>query len=525
MTLQTLEIIRRAPGLAPGVVLPAGPTGRRGSFWFPGSGAPSIIPEQIDGDFYLRLETGDVYKAVGSVWVGPIGVLKGAKGDQGQQGAQGLTGLTGLTGPTGPQGTQGPQGLIGPEGPEGPQGIQGEQGLQGEQGPPGIGDVTGPASATANGIALFDTTTGKLLRNSGIVVDTNKGLQITTGNFFSNDAAAIHRLDRILLGAASVNSGDAAMTTKDWLETIIPNTTSASQFTAINTIGGGHAVIGAVRSSDSEPLSTGYVWGFGVSGFAIQDATTLAGAFARNVWAIYGEARRKATAHPQSIAHIAELDIINEAGANAGSIDPYNMTANLTSTGPWISSGRPDVPSGNATVGFALLNNAGGLAGGQFVKGIVIDAKALVGANGTSGAASALSMGYGHRVDWFTQGQTTPQAAISSIVSNTSPTTPPQHVKFTNFGIFLGAENPAQSLSVVPNASYRNYVAVRGNIPGFGPSLTAEGTDANIHLLLNPKGTGRVSFGTFVSSGDAAINGSVQILDAAGNFRKLATIA
>lgn len=37
----------------------------------------------------------------------------------------------------------------------------------------GTGDVVGPASATDNAIARYDTTTGKLLQNSGVTVDDN----------------------------------------------------------------------------------------------------------------------------------------------------------------------------------------------------------------------------------------------------------------------------------------------------------------------------------------------------------------
>ena len=55
--------------------------------------------------------------------------------------------------------------------------------------------------------------------------------------------------------------------------------------------------------------------------------------------------------------------------------------------------------------------------------------------------------------------------------------------------------------------------------------LDAIGTDTNISIRLAPKGTGLVSFGTWTSNADAAVNGYVLITDASGNQRKLATIA
>lgn len=42
--------------------------------------------------------------------------------------------------------------------------------------PAGGGDVIGPASATDNAIVRFDTTTGKLIQNSGILIDDNNNL-------------------------------------------------------------------------------------------------------------------------------------------------------------------------------------------------------------------------------------------------------------------------------------------------------------------------------------------------------------
>lgn len=52
-------------------------------------------------------------------------------------------------------------------------GQQGEQGVQGEPGADGDGDVNGPASSTDNGIARYDGTTGKVIQNSGVIIDDN----------------------------------------------------------------------------------------------------------------------------------------------------------------------------------------------------------------------------------------------------------------------------------------------------------------------------------------------------------------
>ena len=42
----------------------------------------------------------------------------------------------------------------------------------------GIGDVVGPASSTDNAVARFDTTTGKLIQNSGVTIDDSNNLTL-----------------------------------------------------------------------------------------------------------------------------------------------------------------------------------------------------------------------------------------------------------------------------------------------------------------------------------------------------------
>lgn len=46
----------------------------------------------------------------------------------------------------------------------------------------GGGDVVGPSSATDNAIARFDTTTGKLIQNSGVTIDDEGTLALMAGN-------------------------------------------------------------------------------------------------------------------------------------------------------------------------------------------------------------------------------------------------------------------------------------------------------------------------------------------------------
>lgn len=91
------------------------------------------------------------------------------------------------------------------------------------------------------------------------------------------------------------------------------------------------------------------------------------------------------------------------------------------------------------------------------------------------------------------------------------------HVFRSNGGIQFQVGNTVNSV---------NYLAAIGGAAGSGlVTLGPFGSDVNIDVLLGTKGTGVMRFGTFTSNGDAAVNGYVTIKDAAGNLRKLATIA
>lgn len=66
----------------------------------------------------------------------------------------------------GDTGAQGPQGDKGDTGDQGPQGDKGDQGLPGSS----SGDVSGPASSVADRIAVFNGTTGKLIKDGGTLI-------------------------------------------------------------------------------------------------------------------------------------------------------------------------------------------------------------------------------------------------------------------------------------------------------------------------------------------------------------------
>jgi hypothetical protein len=73
---------------------------------------------------------------------------------------------------------------------------------------------------------------------------------------------------------------------------------------------------------------------------------------------------------------------------------------------------------------------------------------------------------------------------------------------------------------VILGSSGANYVQVVGAGAGSAPSISSLGSDTNINLTLTPKGTGRVQFGTY--TGTVLVpTGFVEILDSSGTTRRL----
>ena len=92
----------------------------------------------------------------------------------------------------------------------------------------GSGDVVGPASATNNAVSRFDSTTGKLIKNSGVIVDDNSN--ITANSVFEGFSNTAASGTQIVLTAASVPSyvitGSGGQTIKLPDATTLPNGTT-----------------------------------------------------------------------------------------------------------------------------------------------------------------------------------------------------------------------------------------------------------------------------------------------------------
>jgi len=176
------------------------------SVWRAGTSLPTIGSGSLNGDFYLRNDTWDIYRATNGAWIKQCNI-RGEKGDKGDKGDQGIQGEQGIQGIQGEKGDQGIQGVQGEKGDQGIQGVQGEKGDKGDTGEKGDkGDTGAPITiadyydftydASVSGYTKVDTRKykGNLNPNNaadvaqfGAIAEAVYGHTATSANLFSVD--------------------------------------------------------------------------------------------------------------------------------------------------------------------------------------------------------------------------------------------------------------------------------------------------------------------------------------------------
>jgi hypothetical protein len=252
----------------------------------------------------------------------------------------------------------------------------------------------------------------------------------------------------------------------------------------------------------------------GLAGFV---ANNLVGG-GSGAWALYGTAIHESGV--LGTTHGMELDIANIGSTVA--LFPSAMFPASNTNALWLGSGGEvtATPGAAKTASCAIgiiSNDPAGVA--NFEKGIVFHNKSIAGADGASGNGIAVAFASGHQVNWFNNsGQ-----AVGEIVCNAKLLVSAVRQDFSDFGVLFGDRGTGATLLQISTvASAANYFTFTA---GAVPELAINGSGTNVDFYLNPKGTGTLKFGTFTSNADAPVTGYITIKDAAGNIRKLATIA
>lgn len=268
----------------------------------------------------------------------------------------------------------------------------------------------------------------------------------------------------------------------------------------------------ATRSSDKVNSAFYGDASIGVLGIATNDDT---GPTLQLVWGGYFEANRNANADTSFGIEIA----VKNKGDNVENFPNLRFPGGST-IGLWLAGGGDasyfGAPANPCTSAILIGKNAA-----AWNKGIVFTADGITGTDGVTGSGVAIAMAKGHVIQWFTNDNT--ESAL--ITSNVDDPAKSLRLVFENdqFHFLSNAEGFVAIIG--KNTGIDNQIRLFSEASGTSPAVAADGTDTDIDLILQTKGTGNVRFGEFNSSADTPVTGYIEIKDFAGTIRKLAVVS
>ena len=345
--------------------------------------------------------------------------------------------------------------------------------------------------------------------------------QSATGYRYANNGASINRLnDRLFLAEATVNDGANPCVTEDWLTTFqlaagatvgsltltqsgILSGSSVSTFAA--------AFLSGAESLGSTLAATNCI---GLQAFAINNNTTVA----TKAWGIYAEAHKiLATAGTTTVAELSTRTILA-----AGGCSPYLAG---TVVGLTLSSGANLSAVGQFDASCAIQILAKPM---KYSVGLAFGATSIIGTDGTgTGTGTAIALARGHKLDWFNSAGTVTSSILGDVATAANAT----KLLFNDTG-FTVTDTASAPLALFPFiGSAVNYFSIGAAAAAGTPTIAALGSDTNIPIKLDSKGTGKlilghtgmkVQFGTYVGGAPAA-TGYIIIEDYSGTQYKLLT--
>lgn len=357
---------------------------------------------------------------------------KGEKGDKGDKGD---------VGPQGPRGLDGKQGRDGYQGKDGKAGVDGKDGLDGKD---GISIVD--AKVEFDGHLVIYLSDGTEI-DAGQVTSQNENVQNLVANYISNSVSG----SLVYKGVwnASTNTPTLSLSSSD----------------------AGHYYIVGVAGTTN--LS-------GITDWQVND------------WAVFN-----GTAW-QKVDNSDLFDATNVA-ITGGSINNTSIGATTASTGRFTSVTTPSVTAttNDLTLSSVGTNNINFNSG----NGIQFKVNNTYGAGGTS-------------VNYFsTYGRQSGSSPIFAAEGTDSTLSPIFAAKAGNF-LFRTADITGSNQFVISHtASAVNYVQVTGSATGIGnfPTISSQGSDANVNLRLSAKGSANI---------DMQIGGTTRTsIDSSGTFR------
>ncbi len=363
----------------------------------------------------------------------------------------------------------------------------------------------------ANGVGASATTVQTVLRGDNVPIPPERGYWNEIGG-----GVNIHRLrDRVFIGDGAVSSGNKFQSgSETWITSDIEAywIERGAQLLSISSYGQ-FGCVGASRTSDQDLHNHGTA-AIGVVGLANNDRTSGAGI----AWAGYFEANRQSSVPSgQGTTFGTEVAVKNKG--NDVINNPYNKMPGGSTIGDWFAAGGDEsyngTPANPSTCAILIGKNST-----TWNKGIVFDAVGITGTDGVNGTGVAISMAKGHVLQWQVAGGLEGASIYSDVNSNSQRS----GLILKNNQIWVTVAGQITG-TIEKGSGTASYLRMISSATGGAAQIQVSSTDTNSDLLLVPQGTGTVRFGFFTSNADAAINGYIGIKDAAGNFRKLATIA
>jgi hypothetical protein len=385
----------------------------------------------------------------------------------------------------------------------------------------GISRLVGaPSDGTVTTPKLVDgsVTTVKLADGA---VTGDKIQQAASGAFWTGNGAKVNRFnDRVFVGGATVNDGAFPNLQPDWLAQyqsyFYPGNTPPTVTTLMNVLGatsGTGAAEPFLVGAQTQPATGAFGNAIAVQGYAIANNTSFGNDFS---WAFYGEGHR---AHAGSgNCYGMEICVVNRGDIKA--LTPY-FNADGATIGIQIDSGcgfrndkMPDLASASAAM--VIIDNTGDAthAGtAPFLNGIVFQAGSI---QDSFGNHSAIVLPKDYRVLWYSPDNNPSSYLTGSVNDHTKST----GIVFNDFGLQVQNASNQILAAVPPIANAVNYVQIDANITGGTVGISAQGSDANIHVRVIPKGTGSVQLGATFTAGAVSQTGYVTMLDAGGTPRR-----
>ncbi len=299
--------------------------------------------------------------------------------------------------------------------------------------------------------------------------------QIATGQTSQAAGARVNRItDRLFVGDAVNNNGNGNPSSGDWLTDFpinVPFDWVVSSGTLVSLTQNG-CFMGGVFGALGSHHPNGF--GIGMTSIAIQDQASVG---TGRMWAGYLEFVGKETAGTGGVG--LEIDVSTYRAVstmNSYSNPPGHVTA------LWLASGGGHEDAGDAvptSCAIGIVNNPG-----SFKSGIVFFPQALTGADGFTGSAEAISMAYGHEINWYCREGLTISRAVTlmSTVGTTAGAGSVLNfaddgIHLTTNGTFFGtfsATGSGNAFAFIAGSAYPK-IAVTGSIADIGIQLSCKG--------------------------------------------------